>query len=71
MNIATTESDADTPSARTEARRFKVGDRVVPRGYTRDGLTYGYVRGTDHRGYVIHWPEIGDVGGGWSDTDLK
>ena len=52
--------------------RFAVGDRVVPTRYTRDGLSYGYVRRvTPGQGYTVYWPEIGAVGTGWRDSDFE
>jgi len=53
-----------------KTNRFSKGDRVVPRGQTRDNLTYGYVRDVTDRGYLIYWPELGEAGTGWDDHDL-
>lgn len=53
------------------ALRFKVGDRVKPRGRTKGCLSYGYVRYvSERRGYGIYWPQTGQCGDGWTDTDL-
>lgn len=52
--------------------RFKPGDRVEPIGFTRDDLTYGYVREiTRGRGYRVFWPELGETGDGWQDHDFE
>lgn len=54
------------------SRKFKVGDRVVPIAYTKDDLTYGYVREvTPDRGYRVYWPEISTDGDGWWDHDFE
>jgi hypothetical protein len=47
-----------------------VGDRVRPRGPTRDNLTYGYVREISNCRAAVYWPEIRDLGFGWRPHDL-
>ena len=58
--------------------KFRIGDRVRIKGYTKDGVTYGYIRDIytasgAPRGdqlYELYFPEIGQVGCGWVDADF-
>ena len=54
---------------------LKIGDRVSPVGFTRDKLTYGYIRDTYTDGwglwYVVFWPELGEILPSLSSTEKK
>jgi hypothetical protein len=52
---------------------MKIGSKVRPNGWTKNALTYGYVRqiGTfsDPTEIVVYWPEIKSAGV-WPRKDL-
>jgi len=52
--------------------KHKIGDRVRIKGYTKDGLTYGYIRDIfiSARVYKVYFPETGNIGMGWIDADF-
>lgn len=62
----------------TTAIQFKVGDKVIPSGYTKSNVGVGYVRqvlepiGTAGEwNYAIYWTGLGGEGTGWRDCDLQ
>jgi len=52
--------------------KHKIGDRVRIKGYTKDGLTYGYIRDIFivARVYEVYFPETQKFGMGWTDADF-
>ncbi len=62
----------ETRNLTATVTRFAIGARVVPSRYTKDGLSYGYVRNaTPGQGYTVYWPELGATGVGWRDDDFE
>ena len=62
-----------TKAAQTVA--LKINQRVRPKGFTKNALTYGYVKSFAHHSahegpaVYVYWPEI-KSGGVWPVADL-